>query len=93
MTESKKAFPAKLKLRHLLFLFLIVFGVFPLIFTTVTGVLETRPVLEREEQVNLSRQAESLAARVGEDLTHIEKQLRQLGVGPGGFRECPRHGR
>ncbi len=72
---------ARLKLRQLLFLFLIVFGIFPLMFTTITGVLESRPVLEREEQVNLSRQAESLASRIGGDLTHIESQLEQLGAG------------
>ena len=81
MTEGNKGILTKLRLRHLLFLFLIVFGVFPLVFTTIMGVLETRPVLEREEQVNLSRQAESLAARVGDDLTHVESQLRQLGAG------------
>ncbi|MEM6701757.1 MAG: HD domain-containing phosphohydrolase [Acidobacteriota bacterium] len=79
MSEKNSGFLAKLRLRHLLFLFLIVFGVFPLIFTTVAGVLESRPVLEREEQVNLSRQAESLATRVGDDLELLEAQLQHLG--------------
>ncbi len=72
---------ARLRLRHLLFGFLLLFGVLPLLFSSAVSLGRNRDLLEREEKVNLSRQAEQLSERLGLNLEIVVRQLEQLGSG------------
>ena len=71
----------RIQLQHLLIVFLVLFGILPLVISSLAQVARSRPILEQEEQLDLSRSAEHLSQRVEQRLTGIRRQLVQLGSG------------
>ncbi len=71
----------KARLQTLLFAFLAVFGILPVVITVLISVGRNRELLEQSEKLGLSREAEALSQTVGQQLTSVERQLSQLGAG------------
>ena len=80
MSQFAKFF-RRVRLRYLLFLFLLLFGILPLLFSSISSLRRNRDLLEQQEKVNLSRQAEHLSRQLGLELQVVVRQLEQLGAG------------
>ncbi|HUP22300.1 MAG TPA: HD domain-containing phosphohydrolase [Thermoanaerobaculia bacterium] len=72
---------AKTRLRLLLLALLATFGILPIVFTTIANLRINRDLVEREEQLNLSRQVEQLAERWRLELDAVTRQLELLRAG------------
>lgn len=70
-----------LKLRHLLFLVLLVSGIVPLLISSARLIGENTEVLKTQEKELLTRAAQALAEDLSEDLRTRSEELRQLGRG------------
>lgn len=71
----------RIKLRHLLTGFLVVFGSLPLILSSTVFIVGNRQPLEFHERVNLTNRAEALSRELSDHIGTIRKQLHQLGAG------------
>ncbi len=71
----------KVRLQTLLFAFLALFGILPIIVNSVIAISRSRAFYEREEKVDLSRQAEELSERFGSLLRSADRQLELVGAG------------
>jgi HD-GYP domain-containing protein (c-di-GMP phosphodiesterase class II) len=71
---------AQTRLRLLLLALLATFGILPIVLTTIANLRFNRSLVEREEQLNLSRQVEQLAERLRLELESVERQLELLRV-------------
>ncbi len=67
------------RLQTLLFAFLAVFGILPILLNSFIGISRNRTFYEREEKIDLSRQAEDLSERFGMMLRSTDRQLELVG--------------
>ena len=72
---------AQARLRYLLLALLATFGILPIVLTTIANLRINRGLVEREEQLNLSRQVEQLSERLRLQLVSVERQLELLRAG------------
>lgn len=80
---------AQTRLRLLLLALLATFGILPIVFTTIANLRINRDLVEREEQLNLSRQVEQLAERLRLELDSVARQLELLRAGWGTVANDP----
>ncbi len=73
--------PLRLKLRHLLFLALVLSGIIPLAVSSFLLVHQNREVLENQERQLLVTEANTLSQEVSGYLASLRKQLAQVGYG------------
>jgi len=69
----------QLKLRHLLFLLLLVAGIVPLAVSSYLVVRQNREILETQEKTHLTRSAQFLSLELNEHLLSTQRRLTQLG--------------
>jgi HD-GYP domain-containing protein (c-di-GMP phosphodiesterase class II) len=91
----------KLKLRHVLFLVILVAGIVPLVVTTLALVNPNYEILKTQEQTDLTRTAERVSRRIDDELGRTRRELELLGqalvaqselgqgAGTGGPRDLP----
>jgi putative nucleotidyltransferase with HDIG domain len=70
----------RVRLRTLLFCFLLVLGIVPLAVSSVLSVRQNREVVETEQKTYLTRSSEALAREVSSDIAAARRQLQQLGA-------------
>jgi putative nucleotidyltransferase with HDIG domain len=71
----------RLKLRHVLFVSLLLAGIVPLTISNLLLLEKNRDLLEVEEQASLLRSAQALSRELSKDLAHLREQLQQVGIG------------
>ncbi|HEV8629743.1 MAG TPA: HD domain-containing phosphohydrolase [Thermoanaerobaculia bacterium] len=71
----------RVRLRHLIFLLLLVSGLIPLLAGSVFLTSQNIDLFETQEQTFLTRSAEALSEEIGTDLGTLEREVRQLGEG------------
>lgn len=69
----------QLKLRHLLFVLLLVLGIVPVLVSNLLLARQNREYLQTQEKTNLTRSAEALSSELNESLANTTRQLAQLG--------------
>ena len=69
----------QLKLRHLLFLLLLVAGIVPLAVSSYLVVRQNREILETQEKTHLTRSAQFLSLELNQHLLSTQRRLAQLG--------------
>ena len=69
----------RLKLRHLLFLLLLVAGIVPLAVSSYLVVRQNREILETQEKTHLTRSAQFLSLELNQHLLSTQRRLAQLG--------------
>ncbi len=69
----------QLKLRHLLFLLLLVAGIVPLAVSSYLVVRQNREILETQEKTHLTRSAQFLSLELNQHLLSNQRRLTQLG--------------
>jgi len=69
----------QLKLRHLLFLLLLVAGIVPLAVSSYLVVRQNREILETQEKTHLTRSAQFLSLELNQHLLSTRRRLTQLG--------------
>ncbi|MGD2116047.1 MAG: HD domain-containing protein [Acidobacteriota bacterium] len=69
------------RLRHILFLALLLSGIIPLVLFNTLLIRQNRDRLESEERTELTEAAELLSREVGDELDAVRSSLRQLGAG------------
>ena len=69
------------RLRHVLFLALLLSGIIPLVLSNALIIGQNRDRLEAEERTELTQAAGSLSREVSEQLSSVRGSLRQLGSG------------
>lgn len=70
----------RVRLRTLLFCFLLVLGIVPLAISSILSVRQNREVVETEQKTYLTRSSEALAREVSSDIAAARRQLQQLGA-------------
>ncbi|MEO8504330.1 MAG: HD domain-containing phosphohydrolase [Acidobacteriota bacterium] len=70
---------SRLKLRHLLFVLLLVLGIVPVLISNLLLARQNREYLQTQEKTNLTRSAEALSSELNESLANTTRQLSQLG--------------
>lgn len=71
----------RLRLRHLLFVLLLLSGIVPLAFSSVLLIGQNREILESQERSYLTRSAQTLSEELSSYLTEVKGQLRLLAEG------------
>lgn len=79
--RSFNPFTRRLRLRHLVFLLLVVAGAVPLAISNSVLIHQNRDLLETEEKSYLTESAQSLSRELNDYLAGIKRQLHQLGGG------------
>lgn len=74
-------FHRRLRLRHLIFLLLLLAGAIPLAISNWVLIAQNRDLLETEEKSYLTQSAQSLSRELGDYLAGNKRLLHQLGVG------------
>jgi len=69
----------QLRLRHLLFLLLLVAGIVPLAVSSYLVVRQNREILETQEKTHLTRSAQFLSLELNQHLLSTQRRLTQLG--------------
>jgi len=69
----------QLKLRHLLFVLLLVLGIVTVLVSNLLLARQNREYLQTQEKTNLTRSAEALSSELNESLANTTHQLAQLG--------------
>jgi len=69
----------QLKLRHLLFVLLLVLGIVPVLVSNLLLARQNREYLQTQEKTNLTRSAEALSSELNESLANTTRQLAQVG--------------
>jgi len=69
------------KLRHVLFLVLLLSGIIPLVLSNALLIRQNRERLEAGERTELTQAAEALSREVSDQLATVRNSLRQLGSG------------
>ncbi len=76
---SSMAAKVKLKLRHVLFLVILVAGIVPLVVTTLVLVNPNYDILKIQEQTDLTRTAEQVSRRLDDELSRARQEMELLG--------------
>lgn len=69
------------KLRHVLFLVLLLSGIIPLVISNALLIRQNRERLQADERTGLTQAAETLSREVSDQLASVRGSLRQLGSG------------
>jgi HD-GYP domain-containing protein (c-di-GMP phosphodiesterase class II) len=78
--KAFSALLARLKLRYLLFLLLLLAGIVPLAISSALLTRQNREILETQEKSHLTRSAEALSLELNDYLVSLKKQLHLLGA-------------
>jgi putative nucleotidyltransferase with HDIG domain len=70
----------RVKLRYLLFGFLVLYGSLPLVVISTASLVQNRERFESQEVDSLTNQAEALSRELSDYVLSVRKELRQLGV-------------
>jgi HD-GYP domain-containing protein (c-di-GMP phosphodiesterase class II) len=71
----------RLRLRHVLFLLLLLSGIIPLATGNLLLMRQNRDILETQEKTSLTRSAEALSRELSGDLEEVQRRLREIGGG------------
>ncbi len=69
----------RLRLRHLVFLLLLLSGIIPLVTSNLLLMRQNRDIFETQEKTNFTNSAKALSREVGDYLDSARRQLAQLG--------------